>query len=123
MADAVFQRCIHPDCEATYAVDETAFGCTRCGGLLDVAYDWDKLTPPPSLRDFEEKWSQRTNPLCFSGVWRFRELLPFAPRHPEGQCTAAVATSSGSDPGQTVKATTSPFARLAALRKGTGRDT
>ena len=47
--------------------------------------------------------------------------LPFAPRHPEGQCTAAVATSSGSDPGQTVKATTSPFARLAALRKGTGR--
>jgi len=49
--------------------------------------------------------------------------LPFAPRHPEGQCTAAVATSSGSDPGQAVNATTSPFARLAALRKGTGRNT
>src|SRR5438270_4386205 len=79
MADAVFQRCIHPDCASTYAVDETAFECSRCGGLLDVAYDWDKLTPPASLREFEEKWSQRTNPLCFSGVWRFRELLPFAP--------------------------------------------
>ena len=70
MSDAVFQRCIHPDCVATYAVDETAFQCTRCGGLLDVAYDWARLTPPPSLRDFEEKWSQRNNPLCFSGVWR-----------------------------------------------------
>src|SRR5206468_7201690 len=49
--------------------------------------------------------------------------LPFAPRHPEGQCTAAIITSSGSDPGQAVNATTSPFARLAALRKGTDRNT
>jgi threonine synthase len=79
MSDAVFQRCINPDCAATYAVDETAFQCSRCGGLLDVAYDWDQLGPPKSLREFEEKWSQRTNPLSFSGVWRFRELLPFAP--------------------------------------------
>ncbi len=33
---------------------------------------------PKSLREFEAKWSRRTDPLCFSGVWRFRELLPFA---------------------------------------------
>jgi threonine synthase len=79
MSDAVFQRCIHPDCGATCAVDETAFACPKCGGLLDVAYDWDRLRPPKSLRDFEAKWSERTNPLSFSGVWRFRELLPFAP--------------------------------------------
>jgi threonine synthase len=79
MSDAVFQRCIHPDCGATCAVDETAFACPRCGGLLDVAYDWERLRPPKSLRDFEAKWSERTNPLSFSGVWRFRELLPFAP--------------------------------------------
>jgi threonine synthase len=79
MTDLVFQRCIHPDCGATCGVDETAFACPRCGGLLDVAYDWDRLRPPASLRDFEAKWSRRTDPLCFSGVWRFRELLPFAP--------------------------------------------
>jgi threonine synthase len=30
------------------------------------------------LRDFEAKWTRRSDPLCFSGVWRFRELLPFA---------------------------------------------
>jgi threonine synthase len=54
-----------------------SFACPRCGGLLDVAYDWNKLPPPTSLRDFEAKWSERTNPLSFSGVWRFRELLPF----------------------------------------------
>src|SRR5919197_3716007 len=76
--DAVFQRCIAPDCGATRAVDDTAFVCPRCGGLLDVAYDWDRLRPPRSLRAFEAKWADRTNPLHFSGVWRFRELLPFA---------------------------------------------
>jgi threonine synthase len=79
MTDPVFQRCIHPGCAATVSVDETAFHCPRCGGMLDVAYDWDRLQPPRSLREFEAKWSRRTDPLCFSGVWRFRELLPFAP--------------------------------------------
>ena len=44
-----------------------------------MAYDWDRLPPPKSLRDFEAKWADRANPLIFSGVWRFRELLPFAP--------------------------------------------
>jgi threonine synthase len=76
--DLVFQRCIDASCAATLAVSDTTFLCPRCGGLLDVAYDWDRLDPPRSLRDFEAKWSQRFNPLNFSGVWRFRELLPFA---------------------------------------------
>jgi threonine synthase len=109
MADAVFQRCIHPDCGSTCAVDETAFACPRCGGLLDVAYDWDRMQPPKSLRDFEAKWSQRTDPLCFSGVWRFRELLPFAPPEQvltigEGQTILqradAVASYVGLSPGK-----------------------
>jgi threonine synthase len=33
---------------------------------------------PSSLREFESRWSNRNHPLDFSGVWRFRELLPFA---------------------------------------------
>jgi threonine synthase len=79
MTDAVFQRCIHPHCGATCALEETTFACPSCGSLVDVAYDWDRLHPPQSLRDFEARWAERTNPLSFSGVWRFRELLPFAP--------------------------------------------
>jgi threonine synthase len=77
--DPAFQRCLNPDCGATASVDDTSFACARCGGLMDVAYDWDRLSPPRSLRDFEARWAKRTDPLCFSGVWRFRELLPFAP--------------------------------------------
>jgi threonine synthase len=76
--DAVFQRCIAPECAATCGVQETHFVCPRCGGLMDVAYDWDRLSPPKTLSDFEAKWSDRANPLNQSGVWRFRELLPFA---------------------------------------------
>jgi threonine synthase len=56
-----------------------AFACPKCGGLLDVAYDWDRVRPPRALQEFEAKWADRANPLSFSGVWRFRELLPFAP--------------------------------------------
>jgi threonine synthase len=79
MTDPVYQRCINPACGGTAGLDDTGFVCPRCGGLLDVAYDWDRLRPPRSLRDFEAKWAHRADPLCFSGVWRFRELLPFAP--------------------------------------------
>src|SRR5262249_36519083 len=76
--DAVFQRCITPGCAATLDVDDMRFSCPRCGGLVDVAYAWDQLPLPNSLRFFEKKWADRSNPLSFSGVWRFRELLPFA---------------------------------------------
>jgi threonine synthase len=108
MADAVFQRCIHPHCGATLAVDDTSFHCPKCHGLLDVAYDWNQLSPPRSLKQIEERWSHRTDPLCFSGVWRFHDLLPFAPPDRvmtigEGQTILqradAVATYAGMKPG------------------------
>ncbi len=50
-----------------------------CGDLLDVGYEWDRLRLPKSLDYFEQKWSRRYDPLSLSGVWRFHELLPFAP--------------------------------------------
>ena len=79
VSDAVLQRCIHPQCGASTSADDTSFVCPKCGGLLDVAYDWNRLQPPKTLDWFESKWAERSNPLHFSGVWRFRELLPFAP--------------------------------------------
>ena len=75
---AAFQQCISPDCARTYGVEEVHPLCPACGSLLDVAYDWDRLPVPSSLREFEARWSSRRNPLDFSGVWRFRDLLPFA---------------------------------------------
>lgn len=109
MNDSVYQRCIAPTCGKTYGVEEVLTACKACGNLLDVAYDWDQLKPPKSLRWFEEKWSRRHEPLEFSGVWRFRELLPFAPPEKivtigEGQTLLqsadGVAKYVGSNPGR-----------------------
>src|SRR5688572_17864088 len=77
--DLAFQRCISPDCGATYDVGDVRVSCGTCGELLDVSYNWDDLQPPVAMSFFESKWSRRFDPLCHSGVWRFRELLPFAP--------------------------------------------
>jgi threonine synthase len=74
-----FQQCLSPACGATFDVGEVHTACPKCGSLLDVTYDWDRTPPPESLRWFERKWARRNDPLCRSGVWRFHELLPFAP--------------------------------------------
>jgi threonine synthase len=107
--DLAFQKCISPSCGASYPISEVRVDCQSCGNLLDVAYDWNRLRPPTSWKFFEEKWSQRFDPLCFSGVWRFRELLPFAPAEQivtigEGQtllhASSGVAKYVGSDAGR-----------------------
>jgi len=77
--DTCYQQCILPDCGATFSLDETLPLCPRCGNLLDVAYRWDRLPVPASLAEFERKWARRADPRSASGVWRFHELLPFAP--------------------------------------------
>jgi len=98
--DLAFQRCIAPACAATFSVDETLTSCPVCGNLLDVAYDWERLRPPTSFEVFERKWLRRSDPLAVSGVWRFHELLPFAPREAvvtigEGQTLLSVSDSVG----------------------------
>src|SRR5688572_27216162 len=81
MNDAVSQKCINPDCGAIYGVDEVHVDCKRCGSLLDIAYDWSKLPVPKSLSFFEHRWATKGTGVegrnDFSGVWRFRELMPF----------------------------------------------
>ena len=81
--DLAFQRCIHPDCQSTYGIDEVLFACRKCGSLLDIAYDWSRCKPPASLKFFESRWSTPGRSAearaDYSGVWRFRELLPFSP--------------------------------------------
>ncbi len=77
--EIAFQQCISPSCAATYSVQETRVSCDKCGGLLDIIYDWNRARVPKRLDEFEQKWSRRFEPLSLSGVWRFHELLPFAP--------------------------------------------
>jgi threonine synthase len=72
-----FQKCINPDCGAEFDCARALFKCPACGELLDAQYNWDKIKLPKKLSDFAKRWANRNNPLNFSGVWRFRELLNF----------------------------------------------
>jgi threonine synthase len=74
-----FQKCINPACGAEFDCKESIFKCPKCGDLLDIQYNWDKIRVPKTLSDFRRRWSKRDKPLDFSGVWRFRELLNFCP--------------------------------------------
>lgn len=88
-----YQRCINPECGAEYPVSRVLVACERCGELLDVDYDWSKF-PHRDWSWFELRSSTRgpreaagtgltgkgratASALDFSGVWRFRDLLPF----------------------------------------------
>lgn len=78
MSDAVFLQCIRKSCGATFDLASPIYACERCGALVDVVYDWTRLAPPGNLSFFEERYRTRIEPIDFSGVWRFRELMPFA---------------------------------------------
>src|SRR4051812_8241014 len=81
MTDRAFQQCINPACAATFGIEEVHVACAKCGSLLDIQYDWAKLPVPRSLSFFEHRWATKgtgtQGTLDFSGVWRFRELMPF----------------------------------------------
>ena len=75
--DSFIQRCIAPHCQTEYKIDEQLYVCSRCGGLLDIV-SRDAAVDAISLR---ELWRNRKSSLDIrdrSGVWRFREFLPFA---------------------------------------------
>jgi threonine synthase len=72
-----FQRCISPACLTEFQLDDRLYVCSRCGGLLDVERRDDSSIDAASLREI---WLKRRSSFAVhdrSGVWRFRELLPF----------------------------------------------
>ncbi len=71
------QRCIAPDCRAEYKLDERLYVCSRCGGLLDVERSEDVVLDPASLRELWRARRTSSDVSDHSGVWRFREFLPF----------------------------------------------
>jgi threonine synthase len=76
------QRCIDPACGARFGLNDRLYVCPTCGGLLDVVLKADTDTDPKVLRDV---WTRRLasyDPRDRSGVWRYRELLPFAGNAP-----------------------------------------
>jgi len=74
------QRCIEPGCAATFGLDDRVYVCSRCGGLLDI-----ELVGVKDAGLLKRRWRERLSSFDVrdrSGVWRFRELLPFLEHAP-----------------------------------------
>lgn len=68
--------CFTPACRAKYLLSDVLYQCPRCGGLLEVEYNWSEA----NTSSWKELWRERrmdNSPLNQSGVWRYREMLPF----------------------------------------------
>src|SRR4051812_14515924 len=75
---AAYLQCVDETCGRRYRLDSKEHICASCQGLLDVSYEFPQANPT-ALR---QTWAERktgTAVVDQSGVWRFRELLPFVP--------------------------------------------
>ena len=71
------QRCIHASCGAEFGIAERIYLCKKCGGPLEIA---TFLPSASEASELKTRWRERVgslDPRDRSGVWRFRELLPF----------------------------------------------
>ena len=71
------QKCIADNCAAEYEINEQIYACRKCGETLEIDCRADGLSDLAALR---QKWQARaisSDPWDRSGVWRYREVLPF----------------------------------------------
>jgi threonine synthase len=68
--------CFEERCRARYPITEVLYNCPQCGGLLEAVYE----KPAQSADQLKKLWRERrlsNAPLDQSGVWRYREFIPF----------------------------------------------
>ena len=71
------QVCIMPNCGGTFGLNERVYVCPTCSGPLEIECKPPEGVLPSALR---ARWDARAvshEPQDRSGVWRYRELLPF----------------------------------------------
>ncbi len=73
---APYLACHSPTCGRRYELSEIVYSCGNCGSLLEVVNSFEDA----SADRLKSLWQQRRTSLAkvdVSGVWRFREMLPF----------------------------------------------
>lgn len=68
--------CFEEKCRARFPITESIYNCPQCGGLLEAGYDQPEQSAPMLRRMWRERRTSNA-PLDQSGVWRYRELIPF----------------------------------------------
>ena len=72
--------CFEQQCRERFPIDEALYNCPACGGLLEVVFTEGRL----EADNWKMAWRERRTSnamLDQSGVWRYRELLPFDGHH------------------------------------------
>src|SRR3984885_9295768 len=72
--------CFEQHCRARFPIDEAIYNCPDCGGLLEVVFPEERV----ETEIWKKVWRARrtsNDALEQSGVWRYRELLPFDGHH------------------------------------------
>jgi threonine synthase len=68
--------CIAERCRARFPITDVIYTCPDCGGLLEAAYSPPAAGPDVLKRVWRERRTSNA-PLEQSGVWRYREIIPF----------------------------------------------
>src|SRR5689334_3117447 len=79
MKTSVRMQCINSACAAVYSLDDTRSECANCGNLLDILYE--HTAGADSLKQLWRERKISLEPRDLSGVWRFREIIPFLREH------------------------------------------
>ena len=71
-----FLQCIEESCRRRHSLEASEYRCDSCGGLLDVEYE---MAAPDRAALLAIWQGRKAGGLVedLSGVWRFREMLPF----------------------------------------------
>ena len=83
--------CFEQKCGARFDIQEALYNCPKCQSLLEV-----RLSGSADAAEWKTIWRERrtcNRPLDQSGVWRYRELLPF-----DGQEDRIVSLREGNTP-------------------------
>jgi len=69
-----YLRCIN--CKTEFDINDKIYTCKKCNDLLDVTYDFPQLDTKELKKIFDKRKASNKK-IDISGVWRFRELIPF----------------------------------------------
>lgn len=76
MTDLFSFRCINQSCQKEFDINRKLYQCPACSDLLDIVYDFARRDPEELKKVFRQR-RVSNDPLDLSGVWRYREFLPF----------------------------------------------
>ena len=68
--------CFDRACRERYAITDVLYNCPKCGGLLEAVYG-EPAQPAAELKTLWRSRRLSNAPLDQSGVWRYREFIPF----------------------------------------------